>query len=98
MYQFEAGQAAATQERRDDIDEILNYRRAMRRAEEMLTELPLSLRVVRETHQCVCFPECVAGTKHLANTVEPPIGSVRPDARSKKRSSSRLVQNNLVVR
>ena len=51
VYQFEAGQPAATPERREDIDEILNYRRAMRRAEEMLTELPLSLRVVRETHE-----------------------------------------------
>ena len=51
VYQFEAGQPAATPERRDDIDEILNYRRAMRHAEEMLRELPLSLRVVRETHK-----------------------------------------------
>ena len=50
VYQYEAGQPAATPERRDDIDEILNYRRAMRHAEEMLDELPLSLRVVRETH------------------------------------------------
>ena len=51
VYQFEAGQPAATPERRDDIHEILNYRRAMRHAEEMLRELPLSLRVVRETHE-----------------------------------------------
>ena len=51
VYQFEAGQPAATPERRDDIDEIINYRRAMRHAEEMLKELPLSLRVIRETHQ-----------------------------------------------
>ena len=51
VYQFEAGQPAATPERRDDIHEILNYGRAMRHAEEMLRELPLSLRVVRETHE-----------------------------------------------
>ena len=51
VYQFEAGQIPATPERRDDIDEILNYRRAMRQAETMLDELPLSLRVVRETHE-----------------------------------------------
>lgn len=37
--------------RRDDIQEVLNYRRAMRKAEEMLAKLPLSLRVVREAHQ-----------------------------------------------
>ncbi len=51
VYQFEAGQPPATPERRDDIDEILNYRRAMREAETMLVKLPLSLRVVRETHE-----------------------------------------------
>ncbi len=51
VYQFGAGQPAATPERRADIDEIINYRRAMRHAEEMLVELPLSLRVVRETHE-----------------------------------------------
>ena len=51
VYQFEAGQPVPSQERRDDIDEILNYRRAMRHAETLLGDLPLSLRVVRETHQ-----------------------------------------------
>ena len=51
VYQFEAGQRAATPERRDDIDEIINYRSAMRHAETMLETLPLSQRVVRETHR-----------------------------------------------
>lgn len=51
VYQFEAGQPAKTPEHRDDIDEILNYRRSMRHAEELLNELPLSLRVVRATHE-----------------------------------------------
>lgn len=51
VYQFEAGQSPPTPERRDDIYEVLNYRRAMRTAEEMLNELPLSLRVLRETHK-----------------------------------------------
>ena len=51
VYQFEAGQPPSNSERRDDIDEILNYRKAMRHAEEMLNELPLTLRVVRETHK-----------------------------------------------
>lgn len=41
----EAGLEAATPEQRDDIQEINNYRAAMRRAEAMLEELPLSQRV-----------------------------------------------------
>jgi Fic family protein len=38
-------------EKAQDIQEVLNYRRAMRRAEELLKTLPLSQRVVRDTHQ-----------------------------------------------
>nr|WP_240195005.1 Fic/DOC family N-terminal domain-containing protein [Desulfobulbus rhabdoformis] len=34
-----------------DIWEVLNYRKAMRAAESMLQELPLSQRVIRETHK-----------------------------------------------
>jgi Fic family protein len=37
--------------REDDIQEILNYRNAMRRAEELLRELPLCQRVVCEAHK-----------------------------------------------
>ncbi|MCK4593977.1 Fic family protein [bacterium] len=51
VLEFEAGQKAASPERRDDIYEVLNYRKAMRKAEELLMELPLSQRVVRETHR-----------------------------------------------
>ena len=47
---FEAGQEPESPARRDDIQEVLNYRSALRRAEELLAELPLSLRVVREAH------------------------------------------------
>ena len=50
VYQHEAGQPPDTPERREDIDEIINYRSAMRKAEELLEELPLSQRVMRETH------------------------------------------------
>ena len=50
VLEFEAGQEPESPARRDDIGEILNYRAAMRRAEEMLGELPLSLRVVRDAH------------------------------------------------
>ena len=51
VLEFEAGRAPALPERRGDIQEILNYRSAMSRAEEMLQELPLSQRVIREAHR-----------------------------------------------
>ncbi len=51
VLEFEAGQSPASPERREDIHEILNYRAAMRTAEKLLEELPLSLRVVREAHK-----------------------------------------------
>lgn len=47
---FEAGQEPESPTRRDDIYEVLNYRSALRRAEELMAELPLSLRVVRQAH------------------------------------------------
>ena len=50
VLEFEAGQEPESAARRDDIGEVLNYRAAMRWAEEMLEKLPLSLRVVREAH------------------------------------------------
>ena len=50
VLEFEAGQEPESPARRDDIHEVLNYRAAMRKAEQMLEELPLSLRVVREAH------------------------------------------------
>lgn len=50
VLEFEAGQAPASPERRDDIHEILNYRRAMNTAVQALATLPLSGRVIREAH------------------------------------------------
>ena len=50
VLEFEAGHEPESPARRNDIGEILNYRAAMRRAEEMLGELPLSLRVFRDAH------------------------------------------------
>jgi len=47
---FEAGQEPDSPARRDDIREVLNYRAAMRRAEELLGDLPLSQRVIRKAH------------------------------------------------
>jgi len=51
VLEFEAGQEAPTPERREDIHEVLNYRRAMGEAERLLAELPLSQRVIREMHR-----------------------------------------------
>ena len=51
VLEFEAGQEASSPDRRDDIQEVLNYRTAMRAAEEMLRELPLCQRVIRGAHQ-----------------------------------------------
>ena len=40
-----------SERKKGDIKEILNYRKAMNRAEEMLGELPLCLRIVNEAHE-----------------------------------------------
>lgn len=51
VLEFEAGQEAASPERREDIQEVQNYRAAMRFAENQLATLPLSQRVIRDTHR-----------------------------------------------
>ena len=51
VLEYEAGREPDSPARREDIHEVLNYRSAMRHAENMLTDLPLSLRVIREAHQ-----------------------------------------------
>jgi Fic family protein len=51
VLEFEAGQEAFSPERREDIYEVLNYRAAMREAEKLLKELPLSQRVIRALHR-----------------------------------------------
>ena len=53
VLEFEASQETSSPDRRDDIQEVLNYRTAMRVAERMLTTLPLSLRVIREAHRAL---------------------------------------------
>lgn len=51
VLEFEAGQEASSPERRNDIHEVLNYRKALQKAERLLGELPVSQRVVREAHR-----------------------------------------------
>lgn len=48
---FEAGRKVGSPELRNDIEEILNYRRAMRAAVRMLQDAPLSMWVVLEAHR-----------------------------------------------
>jgi len=49
-FEAEPGKKDVSDEKRDDIEEILNYRRAMREAESLLKELPLCQRVVKAAH------------------------------------------------
>ena len=51
VLQFEAGREPDSPVRRDDFQEVLSYRAAMRQAEAMLEEIPLSQRVIREAHR-----------------------------------------------
>lgn len=50
VLEFEANGGAQSPELSADIREILNYRRAMIEAEQMLETLPVSLRVIRRAH------------------------------------------------
>ena len=51
VLEFEARGVVKSPTRRDDVLEVIQYRRAMWHAEHMLRELPLSLRVIRESHR-----------------------------------------------
>lgn len=50
-FEAEGDVAGLSEARRADIFEVLNYRAAMRMAEKMLADLPLSQRLIREAHQ-----------------------------------------------
>ena len=50
VLKYEASEDTATGEKKKDIQEILNYRSALYHAVELMKTLPLSQRVVRETH------------------------------------------------
>ena len=49
-YESDGAPESLSPSRREDIHEVLNYRRAMRLAEERLSVLPLSLRLIKEIH------------------------------------------------
>ena len=50
VLEFEAGKTPYSPTRREDFNEVLNYRYAIRHAEEMLNNLPLSGRVILDTN------------------------------------------------
>ena len=50
-YEAENGSRGFSQEKEADIHEILNYRKAIRHAVELLEELPLCQRVIKEAHR-----------------------------------------------
>lgn len=79
VLEFEASEQPGDlpEERQNDIHEVLNYRKAMRRAEEMLETLPLSMRVIFEAHKVLL--EGVRGQgkapgelRRLPNWIGPP--------------------------
>lgn len=62
VFEYEAGQQDVSDERLGDIQEVLNYRTALRVAEERLGEIPLSQRLVKEVHE-VLLSGARGGTK-----------------------------------
>lgn len=50
VLKFEAGEVPEQESRRLDIEEIMNYRRAMRHAEKELTRRPFSLNLLKSLH------------------------------------------------
>jgi len=50
VYRFEAGESPQTESRRQDINEILNYRRALREAENELRTRPFNLNLLLRLH------------------------------------------------
>lgn len=51
VLEYEAGRKAAHEARREDIQEVLNYRAAVREAQRLLETMPLSGRVIKEAHR-----------------------------------------------
>jgi Fic family protein len=50
-FEAEGGAPGLSEAQRNDIQEVLNYRAAMRMAEKMLVDVPLSQRIIREAHR-----------------------------------------------
>lgn len=77
VLEFEAGADTATGEKKDEIQEVLNYRRALRHAVTEMERLPLSRRVVQDAHRVLM--QGVRGTnkapgefRQIPNWIGPP--------------------------
>ncbi|MCY4610296.1 MAG: Fic family protein [Gammaproteobacteria bacterium] len=82
VLEFEAGQMPDSPTRHDDIYEILNYRAAIREAEKMLVQLPLSQRVIRKAHSILLSGVRGAGKspgeyRKIPNWIGPPGCSIK---------------------
>ena len=53
VLEFQAGQKPDSPALRGDIEQVLNYHSALRRAEQLLAELPLCLGVIRAAHRAL---------------------------------------------
>jgi len=51
VLEYEAGRKTVHEARREDIQEVLNYRAALREAQHRLETMPLSGRVIKEAHR-----------------------------------------------
>ena len=84
-FEAEEDQGKLPADKREDIHEILNYRRAMRNAEDMLKDLPLCQRIVKEAHRILLNGVRGHGKSPGETTEESPIGLGRLVALLKKR-------------
>lgn len=81
VLEFEAGKRTASRERCDDVQEILNCRAAVGKAEEMLVDLPLCGRVIRAAHEILLSGPRGAGKapgeyRRTPNWIGPPGSSI----------------------
>ncbi len=77
VLEYQAGQEPSSPERRDDFVEVMNYRLAMRKAQILLRDLPLCLKVVRQTHRVLLRGARGKGRspghfRRVANWIGPP--------------------------
>ncbi len=80
VLQFEAGHSLSRPERREDVNEVSNYREAMYRTAVLLRKLPLCQRVIRKAHKILM--QGVRGQENLRGITGAPLtGSARPTAK-----------------
>ncbi len=95
-YEAEEGLKDAKPERAADIQEVLNYRRAMWQAINLLETLPLCQRLIKETHCKLMegvrgYNKCPGEYRNIQNWIGPP-GCTMEEARFVPISADRLNQ------